>query len=164
MTISEETFRAQQSEIVQQLESELIEKDRLLDDYKKEHGKLEVFFKRIENAIKSVIPLKKVYDPSKSDRLGSPLIAVPHITDGHMGQVQLAEEIEGFGEYSPKICHDRQIDFAMRFNGWVDKHRKGYPIDECAVIVTGDLISGDIHEELRAVSYTHLTLPTILLV
>jgi len=147
--ISEEKFRAQQSEIVKQLESELLEKDRLLDDYKKEHGKLEVFFKRVENATKPVIPLKKVYDPSKSDRLGSPLIAVAHITDGHMGQVQSSEEIEGFGEFNPKICHDRQIDFAMRVNDWVDKHRKGYPIDECGVIVTGDLISGDIHEELR---------------
>jgi hypothetical protein len=28
-------------------------------------------------------------------------------------------------------------------------HRQSYRIDECAVIVTGDLISGDIHEELR---------------
>jgi len=147
--ISEEKFRAEQSEIVKQLEAELIEKDRLLDDYKKEHGKLEVFFKRIENAINPVIPLKNVYDPSKSDRLGSPLIAVAHITDGHMGQVQSSEEIEGFGEFNPEICRSRQIDFAIRFNSWVDKHRKGYPIDECHVIVTGDLISGDIHEELR---------------
>jgi len=146
---SEEKFRAEQSEIVKQLEAEILEKERQLDDYQKEHGKLEVFFNRIEAAINPVIPLKKVYDPSRSDRVGSPLIAVPHITDGHMGQVQPKEEIEGFNEFNPDICRKRQIDFIMRFNDWVDKHRKGYTIDECAVIVTGDLISGDIHEELR---------------
>lgn len=149
MKYSEERFRAEQSEIVQQLEAEVKEKERQLDEYQTEHGKLEVFFKRIENVIKPVISLKKVYDPKSSDRLGSPLIAVKHITDGHMGEVVPAEEIEGFNEYNPDLCRSRQIDFSMRFNQWTDKHRKGYTIDECVVLVTGDLISGDIHDELR---------------
>lgn len=149
MKYSEEKFRAEQSEIVQQLEAEMKEKDRLLDEYRKEHGKLEVFFKRIENAISPVVPLKKVYTPSKTERSSSEVIAVAHVTDGHMGMVQPTEEIEGFNEFNPEICRARQLDFTVRFNSWTDKHRKGYTIDECVVLATGDLISGDIHEELR---------------
>jgi hypothetical protein len=147
--ISEERFRAEQSEIVKQLEAQITEKERLLEAYKAEHGKLELFFKRIEDVIRPVVPLKKVYNPKVSDRKGSPLTAVMHVSDGHMGQVQPADEIEGFGEYGPDLCRSRQIDYSMRTNAWVDKHRKGYTIDECVIIDTGDKISGDIHGELR---------------
>lgn len=147
---SEERFRAEQSEIVIQLEQQNKELENALSMYKKEHGKLEVFFRRVEGAIKPVLPLKQVYKPTAdSKKVSTPCTAVMRISDGHMGQVQPKEEIEEFGEFNPKICRDRQVDYAMRFNRWVDMHRGAYEIDNCAVLVTGDLISGDIHDELR---------------
>ena len=141
-------FRDEQSELVQELRGQITEKDQVLGDYKKAHGKLQDFFGKLSMAIKPVLPLDSVYEKG-SGAVGSPCVAVMRISDGHMGSVQMPDEIEGFGEFNPELCRSRQIDYAQRYCKWVDVHRTGYQIDEVAVIVTGDLISGDIHEELR---------------
>ena len=73
-----------------------------------------------------------------------------HLTDIHMGAVQDPNEIEGFNAYSPEIADNRAVDLTVRWLNWVNYQRKAYKrIDEAAVIITGDIISGDIHEELR---------------
>ena len=148
MAIKENELREQQSEIVQELRAQIAEKDQVLGNYKKAHGKLEDFFGKISLAVKPVLPLKSVYEKG-SGKVGSPCAAVMRISDGHMGAVQLLDEIEGFGEYNPELARSRQVDYAKRFCKWIDVNREGYQIDEVAVIVTGDLISGDIHDELR---------------
>jgi len=76
-------------------------------------------------------------------------IAVMQISDGHMGAVQLSDEIEGLNEFNPSLCESRQVDYANRFIDWIRTNRHGYRINEVAVLVTGDLISGDIHQELQ---------------
>jgi len=148
MAINENELREQQSEIVQELRSQIAQQDTVLDGYKKAHGKLEDFFARLSSAILPVLPLESVYEKG-SGKVGSPCAAVMRISDGHMGSVQLPDEIEGFGEFNPELCRSRQVDYAQRFCKWVDVNRGAYQIDEVHVIVTGDLISGDIHEELR---------------
>jgi DNA repair exonuclease SbcCD nuclease subunit len=66
-----------------------------------------------------------------------------------MGAVQGASEIEGFCAYSPEIARARQLGFIRSFLEWVALHRHAYTIDTAHVLVTGDLISGDIHDDLR---------------
>ena len=146
--VSVNEFEAVQSEIVQELQNQIADLEAGLKDYRKSHGKLEDFFNKVSANILPVLPLDSVYEKG-SGKVGSPCTAVMRISDGHMGAVQLADEIEGFGEFSPVICRDRQIDYATRFCKWIDVNRAGYQIDDLAVIVTGDLISGDIHDELR---------------
>lgn len=148
MALKEHELREQQSELVQELRRQIAEKDNILDGYKLSHGKLEDFFANIHEAVMPVLPLESVYEKG-SGKVGSPCMAVMRISDGHMGAVQYPDEIEGFGKFSPELCRSRQLDYAQRFCKWVDVNRGAYQIDEVAVIVTGDLISGDIHEELR---------------
>ena len=148
MALKESELRAQQSELVQELQSQLNEKDLVLKEYKRSHGKLEDFFNRVSANIMPVLPLESVYEGG-SGKVGSPCVAVMRISDGHMGAVQVPDEIEGFNEYNPEISRNRQINYAKKFCKWIDVNRGGYQIDELAVIVTGDLISGDIHDELR---------------
>jgi len=62
------------------------------------------------------------------------------ISDGHMGAVQIASEIENFNEFNPEICRSRQLTYAQKFVEWVQMHRSAYTIPECAVLVTGDLM------------------------
>jgi len=147
MPLNESEMRSKYSEEVQELSRQLAEKDIILDGYKKEHGKLEVFFNRVCNLITPVLPLPSQFKLEK--RSQSECIAVMQISDGHMGAVQLADEIEGFGEFSPELCESRQISYAERFIHWIAMHRQAYNIREVAILVTGDLISGDIHEELK---------------
>ena len=148
MALNEKELREQQSELAVELRRLLTEKDSVLDGYKKEHGKLENFFAQVTAQILPVLPLESVYEKG-SGKVGTPCAAVMRISDGHMGAVQLPDEIEGFGEFNPELCHSRQVDYAQRFCKWVDVNRGAYQIDEVAVLVTGDLISGDIHDELR---------------
>ena len=91
---------------------------------------------------------KKIYrkTPDVSDTEVCP---VKHITDSHMGAVQGPDEIEQFNEFSPEICDKRNIGFTQSFIDWSLLHRGVYNIKRCHVIFTGDLISGDIHDELR---------------
>jgi hypothetical protein len=149
--LSGDELRARTDEEKQQLHRELAEKDFILREYRKEHGKLEVFFNRVISYIEPVAPLEsqfsKVYtEKKKSD---TEIVPVMHVTDSHMGAVQEPDEIEYFNEFNPEICDRRNIGFAQGFNDWVQMHRTAYKIKKCHVIFTGDLISGDIHEELR---------------
>jgi len=145
--ISFDDLAVRHSEHVQELQSQLKDMEGVLSGYRKEHGKLESFFGNLKLAIKPVVPLPSLSVP-KSEKVSSPCVAVMQISDGHMGSVQMADEIEGFGEFSPEICEARQVDFVNRFVEWIFMHRQSYTINEVAVLVTGDLISGDIHQEL----------------
>lgn len=148
MALSADQLKEKHSEKYQELERQLKDKDSILDNYKKEHGKIEILRDQIIAAINPVLPCPIIYK-EKSKTKGSPITAVMQISDAHMGSVQLADEIEDFNEFNPEICERRQMDYAARFLDWVNMHRSSYTVNDCAVIVTGDLISGDIHEELK---------------
>ncbi len=148
--LSESDFRDQESEMVQELNSQLKEKDKILKKYKASHGKLEVFFRDVISAVPAVSPLPITYIPSQKDKnTEKPCPVVFHITDGHMGAVQEPEEIEDFGSFSPDLCRSRSLDFVTRALGWVDMHRHAHYVPEANLVVTGDMISGDIHDELK---------------
>lgn len=139
-------FQTMHSEEVQELSRQLADKDRVISEYRKEHGKLEVFFRRISEQIKPIKPIESVYVHSNSK---PEVKSVMRISDAHMGEIQEADEIEGFNYFDHDVCRTRQVDYANRFNRWIDRHREGYSIPDVHVLVTGDLISGDIHDELR---------------
>ena len=141
-------FKEENSDLVLQLKAQLLEKDVILKDYKKDTGNLLVLLDSVKSAIYSIKPAPIIYKHKDSPDK-STCHAVAHITDGHMGAVQLPDEIEGFNEFNPKICRSRQLDFAQRFCKYIDNQRIIYDIHECHVLVTGDLISGDIHQELQ---------------
>ena len=146
MGLSENELRATHSEKVEELQRQLREKEDVLKQYRSEHGKLELFFDSIRSELKPLKQVKSVYEP-KHD--GTAISSVIQISDSHMGEVQSGSEIEGFNEYSPDICRSRNIDFIERFLSWLSIQRAGYNIPDCTVLITGDLIAGDIHDELR---------------
>lgn len=144
--ISEDELRSRHSEEAEELRRMLADKDNILTNYRKEHGKLQVFFESVMRAIHPIEPLKQVkFTRTK----GTPIMPVLHITDTHMGAVQEPYEIEGFNSFNPQICVDRSLDFVKRSVEWIEMHRNSYNISECTILMTGDLISGDIHDELK---------------
>ena len=148
--IGADELRMRYSEEILELKAQLKAKDTILEGYKKDHGKLEVFFSSVMEAITPLTPLKKEEIIAPSTTMSqSECIAVMQISDGHMGAVQEPSEIEDFNEYNPEICRARQLKYVERFMHWVNMHRQSHNIRQAAVIVTGDMISGDIHEELR---------------
>jgi len=153
-------FLSENTELVHELKRQLDEKDRILDGYKKEHGQLEIFFNSLLMSVEAIKPLPVKYVKKDQDT-STPVIACMQIADAHMGAVQPLDEIEGFNEFNPEICRDRQLNFAHRFNRWVDRNRLSHTIHECAVLVTGDLISGDIHQELQVTNAFPITVQVV---
>jgi hypothetical protein len=71
------------------------------------------------------------------------------LSDLHLDEVVRAEEMHHANAYDRRIAH-------QRLSRWVDKvcslprdHLTGHDFDGAALFLAGDLISGDIHEELR---------------
>ncbi len=136
---------------VRELRARVTSLTRQIDEIREGEGKIEAALNEMTEAIALAPPPPRVYQPPKGKAIVEhPCSAVLHLTDWHYGAVQGAAEIEGFGEFSPEIARARLLDeLAPSFIDWVTLHRKSYRIDECVVPVTGDLVSGDIHEELR---------------
>lgn len=148
MSFTEEQIRSEHSEKTTELRRIIAEQKSILQSYRREHGKLEVFFDEVREAITPV----KEYEPVKQKgavRSGVMIEPVFHITDTHKGAVQEPNEIEGFNAFNPEIATERSIRFAEEAVKWANIQKQAYRIEECSVIITGDLISGDIHDELR---------------
>jgi len=148
--LSDVELQAKLSPEIAVLKEKLREKDKIFENYKKEQGGLEHFFRGVREAIIPIKPLENVLELNKvSKTVESPCHAVMHSSDGHMGAVQEANEIEGINAFNPDICRARQISFIEKFIKWILVKRNMYTINNLTHIVTGDMISGDIHDELR---------------
>lgn len=149
MAFNENQLKSEFSERTDELKRKNKELETRLASYRKEHGKLEVFF---DEVISNIDPIKE-WDPIICDgakTTGTNIFAVAHITDTHMGAVQEPNEIEGFNSFNPEIAELRSMKFVEDFIKWSGFQKQAYRIDEAAILVTGDLISGDIHQELIA--------------
>lgn len=139
-------FEAEQSEIVQRLEAQLQEKDQVLESWKKDQGDLEIQLRAIAAQIPSMDPAPIIYTPKEGKE--KIVDAVVHFTDWHIGERQDSDEIEGINAFDFSIAEKRVNDLVHRFNRIVDRTRMSYIINNCTVLCTGDMISGDIHDEL----------------
>ena len=142
-----EDFKLEHSEHAEELRRQIKEKDLVLAKYRREHGKLSVFFDELIRNVEPITPPEPIY--TKAEAKHKICAAVMRISDSHTGAVQDALEIEGLNAYNFELCERRQMDYADRFISWVNRQRNSYPINDCHIIVTGDLVSGDIHQELQ---------------
>ena len=120
-----------------------------LKRYRKAHGGLETMLAGVLEAVQEIDPQPVLYAPEKGRRVSAPCDLAVHLSDLHYGAVQDPDEVEGFGVYSPDIAKARLRNFVKDVLNWVAIQRTGYTIPRCHVLFTGDLVSGDIHEELR---------------
>lgn len=148
MKLTEDQLRQQQNEELQELYRQLDDKDRIFESYKKSRGGLEVFFKQVLGAISPIPPLPVSYMPEKK-KSKPVVIAVNQTTDSHMGAVQDEYETGYINGYNPDICRKRNLGYAQGSVKYFDTLRNGYTINELHWLFTGDLVSGDIHEELK---------------
>jgi len=85
--------------------------------------------------------------PDGSDR--GRAVGLIHLSDLHCGEVVRREEAAGFNEYNPEIFQRRlrrMIDASIRI---LPRWSSDCDLKGVVVALNGDLISGDIHAELR---------------
>jgi hypothetical protein len=156
--INENELRSKHSESSDVLKETIRQKDKILDEYRREHGRLELFFDDLKAYIDPIETVTVTYSVKKSDTIYH---AAMQISDVHMGSVQSASEIEGFNEYNFSICELRNVNYVIRFIEWINRKRKAYNINDLSVLVTGDLVSGDIHEELKVTNEFPVTVQVV---
>ena len=129
--------------------------------YLKAEVKVREHVAAVQQAVRALDPLPKfTYIKPKKDT-GSPITAVVHLTDWHVGEYIRQAETEGWGSYSWAIAQDRIMgQFLPQFLRWLDTQRSGYLIDKIVVVVTGDMVSGDIHQELLVTNEFPLPIQT----
>jgi len=116
-------------------------RDRAASDY--------LYYDALNQSIRSckVSKLMKTrwYEPPKpSHSKKHDAIAVAHVSDWHIGGV---DHEPGINDFNLAIAEERVKLYTDKVIRWAECHRNAYNINEIAVIVTGDLINGEIHEE-----------------
>ncbi len=109
---------------------------------------------RIVDAIyDSTSPLEKQSSikytkPSKKTKADTTQIAVAPLTDTHIGEYVDYDQMVGLNAYSMELFNRRLFGWATTILNLIEFKRSSIPIDELIVPMLGDMISGDIHDEL----------------
>ncbi len=133
------------SDAVRHLRAELAEANRLNAKQRRESGRLETFFHDLREAVEA-LPVPKVdyYKPNKTSST-TPIVAVSHWTDWHMGCVVKQKETAGSNAFNPQILENRMKNCVRSELEWVGLQRKTYNIGTNHILCTGDLINGELH-------------------
>lgn len=110
--------------------------------------KTERVVRRLEEAIENVRPQ---YDPkpwrptpSSQDRTAQEMVLL--FSDTHASEVVSLEETRGINQYNWEIMLDRMADIRTAILS--HKEHFGFEVSKLHVFFLGDMLSGDIHEEL----------------
>ena len=121
-----------------------------IDELKLQLGEDEEYFDIVKKTVRAIEPLPPVkYAPPKDGGVKSELSAVMVFSDWHIGEYTDADETEGFNSFSWAIAQKRAYYLTRKFIDWISVQRKAASINEAVIICDGDLISGDIHQELQ---------------
>lgn len=98
----------------------------------------------------------KLLDPPLRPRLEQPKrgtgkgrrTVIIHLSDWHCGERVSLEEMDGINSYSLDICRARVARLGAAAKALLTKHWTGRAVERIIVILGGDLISGEIHDEL----------------
>lgn len=119
-----------------------------VDKLRKALGRQQEFADQVALAVRASQPVKPmVYKPGRVPM--DPVEAVLNLGDWHIGEVIDGDQTEGFGSFDHATAVRRLDSITDAFLKWVATHRKGLRIPRGTLILSGDWVSGDIHEELR---------------
>ena len=94
------------------------------------------------------VSLCKYNKPKGKAKGDSTQIVVAPLADTHIGENVDYQQMAGLNSYSFEVFNRRLSGWATQLLTLVSLRREAVPIDELVVPMLGDMISGDIHEEL----------------
>ena len=95
-------------------------------------------------AVKTIKPIK----PTGKRKGESTQTVVAPLTDTHIGEDVDYQQMAGLNSYSFEIFNRRLSGWAEQVLNLVELRRASVPIDDLIIPMLGDMISGDIHDEL----------------
>ena len=95
--------------------------------------------------VKPITPIKFKYDKNKTNE-----DALLCLADSHLEEVVNKEEMMDINEYSVKIFSKRMQNLADKTISILKHNMSGFNFQQLNIAFLGDMITGAIHEELRA--------------
>ena len=130
------------------LRKELRDAYRLISKYKLDCGNQYITLERIKeisNVFKNELSIDSKVWKSNNKFNGISSTAVLHVSDWHIGEM---DDVNGFNKFNYDVACERIKLLVEKYLSWIETQRHAYNIEELVIISTGDMISGDIHEEL----------------
>ena len=123
---------------------------KLYQQLLKDHIKKELIIDTIKNLAPSFKPMVSVsYKTPEGDFKGkhNQTVVAP-LSDTHIGESVNSEQMVGLNTYDFNIFNQRLYGWANQLLNLVNYRRNIAKVDDLIVPMLGDMISGDIHEEL----------------
>jgi len=119
----------------------------------KDDAKKEIIIDAIKNNAPSFPTLNDIHKPSKNSdsskkRGNTPQVVVAPLSDLHIGDNVNLEQMSGLNSYDIDIFNRRLHGWSTQLLNLVELRRNVAPVDELVIPMLGDMVSGDIHEEL----------------
>ena len=135
------------------IEARLKSQQATIDVYQRERAKLKDRIAHaeqfVQEAIGAVQSFQAPKQPARSrSKKRKPVVACLVLSDWHIGETVSPSETAGVNEYDWQIAQERMARIVGDFVAWITMCRASYAIDEVCVISAGDLVSGNIHQEL----------------
>jgi len=111
------------------------------------NGELQGIRDLIVSACPPISPLARQFKPKRPSDTDYP--ATQLLGDWQIGEVINDAEAGGWGAFDLSVAKSRLDCLSEKMLAWIDVLRSGYPIRRLIVPFLGDLVSGNIHEELR---------------
>jgi len=118
----------------------------------------------LSEIIKDSIPgFTKVEVYPKTNKVSgdTPQAVVAPLTDTHIGEFIDLKQMAGLNSYDFDIFNNRLYGWATQLVTLVELRRNAVPIPELVIPMLGDMVSGDIHEELSQTNLTNCMMQMI---
>ena len=130
---------------------------KLYEQAIKESTKKEIIVDAIKNNAPA-FPSLQIDKTSKSRNTSNgstPQVVVAPLSDLHVGDNVDLEQMAGLNQYNIDIFNKRLYGWATQLLNLVELRRNVAPVDELIIPMLGDMVSGDIHEELARTNIDH---------
>ncbi len=101
----------------------------------------------LEDSVRSLASVKYPIAVPESKE-SSPETFCVQLTDWHYAEVVSYKETNGFNQYNRAIAVRRLEAYSEKIRSFVKNQLKGLNFHKCVVFITGDMVSGLIHDEL----------------
>ena len=105
----------------------------------------------LEETIADLAPVfktVKIPQPTKETKAEKAQVAIAPLSDTHIGDRVEGDQMIGLNSYDMDIFNRRLYGWANQIVQLVELRRNYAPINELVIPMLGDMISGDIHDEL----------------
>ena len=130
---------------------------RLYDQVLKELAQKDLLVRSIEELTPAFASLSSIKPrtPKGKHRGTTPQVIIAPLSDTHIGESVNLEQMAGINQYDFEIFNNRLSGWATQVLNLTEYRRNSAEVNEIVIPLLGDMISGDIHEELSKTNIDH---------